>query len=654
MLVSSENPSNVGDQVTFTATVAASVGTGTPTGNVTFSIDGTPETPVALQVVGGKDQALFPTRRCPVGHAHDQRDLRRHPTFATSTVQSPLSQVVNASGHTDDDFGFVGEPVECWRSGDVHGDGGAERRDGHADGNVTFSIDGTPETPVALQVVGGEDQASFPISTLSVGQHTISVTYNGDPTFATSTVQSPLLQIVNLPGTQTTLVSSENPSSVGDQVTFTAMVVASGGSGTPTGNVTFSIDGTPETPVALQVVGGNDQASFAISTLSAGPHRISATYNGAPSFASSTVASPLDQVVNLLGTQTTLVSSENPSNLSDLVTFTATVGSSGGTGTPAGNVTFTIDGTPEEPVALQVVGGNNQASFSISTLSPGQHSISASYNGDATFAASTVASPISQVVVGHGTTTTVTASENPSNAGDQVTFTATVVASGGTGIPTGDVTFTIDGTTEPPVALQVVGGIDLATFSTSTLSAGMHSVTATYGGGGEFTPSTVTAPVSQTVAGKPAGAAPTVTIVQRFGIHMEPTVLVVTYSAALDPTTAQDMRNYVIVGPSGERVAIASAVYDAATDTVTLRPRVKINLHHNYQFTILGTGEHGVAGADHMLLNGALDGKAGSNYVTTLNWKSVVLTPAQAQKVRAESHAAPAGALAHRFVSGKR
>ena len=135
---------------------------------------------------------------------------------------------------------------------------------------------------------------------------------------------------------------------------------------------------------------------------------------------------------------------------------------------------------------------------------------------------------------------------------------------------------------------------------------------------------------------------------------MEPTVVMVTYSMALDPTTAQDIRNYVIVNPSGQRVAIASAVYDAAAHTVTLRPKVKINLHHNYQFTILGTGPSGVAGADHTLLDGGLDGEAGSNYVTTLNWKNVVLTPIQARRVRAESHAKPADALAHRFVSGKR
>ena len=125
--------------------------------------------------------------------------------------------------------------------------------------------------PVALQVVGGVDQASFSTSAFPVGQHSISVTYPGDSTFARSMVASPLVQVVNALATTTALKSSENPSSAGDQVTFTATVAPMSGTGTPSGDVTFSIDGKPETPVALQVVNGVDQASFSISTLFAGP-----------------------------------------------------------------------------------------------------------------------------------------------------------------------------------------------------------------------------------------------------------------------------------------------------------------------------------------------------------------------------------------------
>ena len=169
-----------------------------------------------------------------------------------------------------------------------------------------------------------------------------------------------------------------------------------------------------------------------------------------------------------------------------------------------------------------------------------------------------------------------------------------------------------------------------------------------------FAESSVITPLTQTVGGTPfvgppSVEIPTVALVQRFGIHNEPTVLVVTFTSALDSASAQDLENYVIVGPSGRHIAIDSAVYDASAHTVTLHPSKKINLHHNYQFTIIGTGSSGVAGVDHTLLDGAYDGKPASNCVTTLNWKNVVLTPAQLKQLYAESHTRPAGPLTHRF-----
>ena len=149
-----------------------------------------------------------------------------------------------------------------------------------------------------------------------------------------------------------------------------------------------------------------------------------------------------------------------------------------------------------------------------------------------------------------------------------------------------------------------------------------------------FAESSVITPLTQTVVatpvvGPPSVEIPRVALVQRFGIHHEPTVLVVTFSSALDSASAQDLANYRIVGPSGRHVDIDSAVYDSSAHTVTLRPSKKINLHHDHQFTIVGTGSNGVAGVDHTLLDGAYDGKPACNCTATLNWKNVVLTPAQ-------------------------
>ena len=76
-----------------------------------------------------------------------------------------------------------------------------------------------------------------------------------------------------------------------------------------------------------------------------------------------------------------------------------------------------------------------------------------------------------------------------------MTFTATVAASSGTGTPTGTVTF-MDGTTTIGSPVTLTAGV--ASVSTSTLTAGPHSITAVYAGDTNFATSTSTA-LTQTV-----------------------------------------------------------------------------------------------------------------------------------------------------------
>ena len=104
------------------------------------------------------------------------------------------------------------------------------------------------------------------------------------------------------------------------------------------------------------------------------------------------------------------------------------------------------------------------------------------------------------------TTTTLASSANPSVSGQSVTFTATVAAaSPGSGTPTGTVNF-LDGTTT--IGSGTLNSSGEATFSTSTLTVGTHSITAVYAGDTNFTTSTSTA-VSQVV--QPGGRRPPLT-----------------------------------------------------------------------------------------------------------------------------------------------
>ena len=96
------------------------------------------------------------------------------------------------------------------------------------------------------------------------------------------------------------------------------------------------------------------------------------------------------------------------------------------------------------------------------------------------------------------TTTVVTADFDPTQYGKPVTFTATVAATDpiGSGIPTGTVQFSIDSVAVgSPVLLDAAGK---ATFTTSALAIGTHTVSADYAGQNYFLASS-SAPINHTV-----------------------------------------------------------------------------------------------------------------------------------------------------------
>jgi hypothetical protein len=162
------------------------------------------------------------------------------------------------------------------------------------------------------------------------------------------------------------------------------------------------------------------------------------------------------------------------------VTFTAQVASSGGT--PTGNVTF-MNGSIV--LATKTLSGGT-ATFTTSSLTAGNYSITAVYAGGGSFTGSTSA-PVAQVVNKAATTNTLTAAPSPATAGQTVTLTAVLaaVAPGG-GIPGGTVTFR-DGSVTLGTA-RLSGGV--ATFQTSTLTAGTHNLTAIWYGDSNYIGST--------------------------------------------------------------------------------------------------------------------------------------------------------------------
>jgi hypothetical protein len=481
-LVSSANPSSPGQSISFTATVSAvAPGTGTPSGTIQFSIDGSPFGSAVALVGGVAESASISTLS---GGSHTvTAAYSGDPDFVASTA-SDFTQVVQVGLPTTTTLTVTINPSVYGQAvtftATVAGSGG-----GKPTGTVEFMDSSTVLATATLSSTG---RATYRTNALVAGSHAITAVYSGDTKFADST--SPVLtQTINPANTTTTVTSGKNPSVFGQSVTFTAVVKAQApGSGTSTGTVTF-YDGS--TALATSPLNINDHATLTISALSVGTHSITAVYSGDPNFTTST-SKALTQTVNQAKSKANITSSANPSVSSQSVTFTAKITAvAPGSGTPTGTVTF-MDGATA--IGTGTLDETGTATFTTSSLSVGTHAIAAVYSGDVDFLAST-SNVVSERVNQAKTATGVVSSLNPSAHGMPVTFTATVsILAPGSGMPTGTVTFKEGNSVLATVALA--GGS--ASFTTRALAIGTHSIRALYSGDVNFAGST-SAVLSQVV-----------------------------------------------------------------------------------------------------------------------------------------------------------
>ncbi|HEY3603476.1 MAG TPA: Ig-like domain repeat protein, partial [Sporichthyaceae bacterium] len=222
-------------------------------------------------------------------------------------------------------------------------------------------------------------------------------------------------------------------------------------------------------------------------------------------------------LTNLAGgtfSTTTLSASPTSAVFGQPVTLTASVAASPAN-CRAGQATF-LDGTTV--LATRTV-SSATATFSTAALNPGAHPITARFVPNLSTCSVSVSDPAVPVsVTAAFTTTTLSAAPSPATVGNAVTFTATVTATApGAGTPTGPVAFK-EGSTILGSASLVAG---TATFTTSALAEGSHTITATYNGNTRFHDSTGTATEQ---INPPAGGTPT---------H-------ITLSSSLNPSTAGD------------------------------------------------------------------------------------------------------------------
>lgn len=263
-VTSSLNPSKVGDAVTFTASVSSS--SGTPTGSVEF-FDGTSSLGVR-SLSGG--QALLSTSSFAAG-SHSIKAVYGGDANYNGSTSAVLTQTVNPADKTSSTTAVASSlnPSEVGES--VTFVATVSSTAGTPTGTVEF-FDGTASLGSRSLSSG---QAALTTSTLASGKHPIKSVYGGDSGCSGST-SAPLDQTVNPSSsrisTMVTLGSSANPAGYLQPVTFTVVVTPRSASGT----VVLRDSGVALDTAELK----SGVATFTMSWLSKGVHRITAEYGG--------------------------------------------------------------------------------------------------------------------------------------------------------------------------------------------------------------------------------------------------------------------------------------------------------------------------------------------------------------------------------------
>jgi predicted outer membrane repeat protein len=323
-----------------------------------------------------------------------------------------------------------------------------------ANGLVTINADGSyAYTPNAGYA--GSDSFTFTAQTADTSAGgTVNVTVNQVDDLTVVTPQS--------------LTVIENNSGMGNVLTGAidseggAISTVAGTFATANGSVTIQANGSyAYTPNAGFV--GNDSFPFTAQTADDG------------------TSGTVNVTVNpQLQSATALTSSANPAVYGQNISLTATVTAATGSGTPTGSVIF-MDGN--NALGSATLNSSGVATLGVSLTALATNHLTATYSGDSTFESST-SSTLSQTVNKAASSVTLTSSSVTAVFGQSLTFTARVsAASPGSGTPTGTVTFYSGSTVLGTATLN--GGV--ATFTTSALTVGSHTIKATYGGNADFT-----------------------------------------------------------------------------------------------------------------------------------------------------------------------
>lgn len=369
---------------------------------------------------------------------------------------------------------------------------------------ASISLDNTGLAENAAEVTSSSGSSVPQAPVLTTGVHNLAANYGGDNSYSSSASSAVQVTVTKAP-TKIVLEPVQPSQPIVGQFTSFPFLLTSGPGSIdgqfPTGNFTV-FDGA--TALATQNSGGDvgfvasppgsrvgtfqfNGGLFFKLTGTAGQHSLTIQYNGDANYTAST--SPPLTVNELYSTTTNLSSSNNSFAYGQSTTLTANVTpSQNASAPPSGTVTFTDEGLQLGTANIS----NGQAQLTTNQIFGGNQNVSATYNGDSNYAASSGNASIQ--VTSLPVTATLSAPTMSPGIGSTVTFTETISSSTpGPRLPGGEIFVFVNNN------LQAVPSVTngTATFSLFMPNVGQQVIRGDYKGDGDY--ATASASITETV-----------------------------------------------------------------------------------------------------------------------------------------------------------
>jgi hypothetical protein len=400
-----------------------------------------------------------------------------------------------------------------------------------------FNGDGRPDLAAAVAgstnfagVLLGEQTESATatgVSALGPGTQDILASYSGDANY-NSSVSSALALVGSGTSTTVAVAATPNPMPFGQTPSVVATLTPSNAIGIGSANFTALLDGT-----AVLTVTGIGASQFqisgaALSALSIGPHTIQVNFEGTAAYLASSGSANL-QVNQTLPT----LSWSPPSAIAYGTALSGILNASALNGTLSVPGSYAYTATPS--------GGSASAVTSTTVLAAGAYTVAVTFTPTNVTGYQSVSASVSLIVGKASPTLTLVSSQNFVLLTNAVTLTASVSSAVST--PTGSVNF-VDGQTLL-ASVPLTQGV--ATFTTSSLAVGGHSITAAYTGDSNFV-GIISSPLLQTVQDF------TLSIVIPVGQIQPPTVLpgkTISFAIQATPTLGASFPSPLAFSASG-------------------------------------------------------------------------------------------------------